>query len=310
MTMPEPAHPRKPPSRFWLFAPYVVLLVGVLVWSLYWLGLRATAAARLDETAQRLRGEGWTVDWQARTIGGYPFRLFVSLDQPRLIEPSGWGLSAPHLKAQAMAYDLDVWVIVAADGVVLHRPSGGEVAVTGQALRASVAGFARSPPRIAVEGVGLTFTPQPGGAPFTVASAKDLGLYLRPVGQDDAEAYVRLGDATAPSPRLLGRIGGDRPFDLTADIEASKAGAFRGDSWPAAARAWAAGGGVLGVVSGDFAAGPAKIRAVRSQTGLDAQGRLAGDVVLDFGRGPVDLSIADGAARLGSIVVGPAPKLY
>jgi hypothetical protein len=310
MTMPEPTRPRKPPSRFWLFAPYVVVLIAAVAWSLYWLSLRGMVITRLDDAAQRLRAEGYVVDWKARRVSGYPFRLAVSLDAPRLVEPSGWGLSAPSLKAQAMAYVLDDWVLVAGDGVTLHRPAGGDVAVTGQALRASLAGFSRSPPRIAIEGVGLTFTPAPGGAPFSLVSAKGLGLYLRPSGEDGAEGYLRLEGASAPAPRLFGRLGNDQPFDLTADVEFTRKSAFQGQSWPAAARAWAAGGGTMSVVSGDFAAGPVKIKAVHGQARPDDKGRLAGDLALDFGQGPLDLVFSNGSARLGRTVVGPAPRLY
>jgi hypothetical protein len=343
MTMPDPKAPRKPPRRFWLFAPYGLLAIAVAVWSVVWLAERAGVERRMDAAAERLRGQGYAFDWKRRRIDGYPFRLDVTLDAPRVIEPSGWGLTAPTLKAQAFAYDLDNWIVVAAQGVTLRRPSGGAVVVTGQALRASFAGFTRSPPRVSVEGVALTFTPEAGGKAFCLAYAGRLGLHLRPSGDDGAEGYVLLENAKAPDGSLLGRIAGGRPFALISDLTASKTGAFAGRDWPAMARHWAAAGGAADIVRGGMAAGPLRLGVGRGQLGLDADGALNGALTLDLDRDPflidnlsaaidplaaqaaravidaraqpgrpvlVDLGFQGGETTLGPVAVGPAPRLY
>src|SRR5580693_9072889 len=109
MTLHEPDAPRKPrpdkgPRRFWLYAPYVVVLVAAIGWSAAWVWIRSEVAGRMDATAQRLREAGLTMDWKARRIDGYPFRVDVTLDDVRLAEPSGWALAASQIKAEAYAY--------------------------------------------------------------------------------------------------------------------------------------------------------------------------------------------------------------
>jgi hypothetical protein len=98
----------------------------------------------------------------------------------RVAEPSGWALRAPELSGEANAYDIGHWVIVAPRGVIMTRPVNGDVQITGQALRASFAGFKQYPPRISVEGANLVFTPVAGAAPFPLLSTTGLQLHVRP----------------------------------------------------------------------------------------------------------------------------------
>jgi hypothetical protein len=126
--MPDQTSPRKPPRRFWLFAPYVALVVVVSAWSIGWLVLRQAVITRFEQTAARLKGQGWTVTWADRSVSGYPFRLWVRLNQPHIAEPSGWSLAAPRLEAEAYAFAPNRWVIVAPEGLGLTRPFGGGAA--------------------------------------------------------------------------------------------------------------------------------------------------------------------------------------
>ena len=344
MTMPDPDSPRKPPRRFWLFAPYVVLLVAAAVWSGVWLAARASLIGRLDAAAERLRGEGYVATWKSRAVGGYPFRLDVVIQEARLVEPSGWGLSAPRLEAQAYAYAPDHWLAVADQGVIIERPKGGPVAVAGRVLRASVVGVAQATPRVSVEGVDLTFTPQPGGRPFAITHAQQLGLHMRPSGEDRVEGYLLLAGANAAPGGWLSGIAGDRPLALVADGFVSQPAAFSGRDWPQMARHWAAAGGAVEIAQAGMAAGTVRLGVGRGRLSLDSDGSLAGGLALDIGRAPgvvdslsrgrvdplaakaaaavidarratgrrtlVDLTFQAGATTLGPVAIGPAPRVY
>ena len=186
--MPEQSSSRKPPSRVWLYGPFVLLALGIMAWSLVWLAISAEVTKGMDEAAASLRAKGWQVAWSDRWVDGYPFRIDVTVQNPNLREPSGWGFSSPQLKAQAYAYHLDNWIVVAPPtGFTLQRPSGGPLAVTGL-LRASFAGFEATPPRIAVEGADLVLAPAPGGTPFFIGKADHFGLFVRPFEGGRAEA--------------------------------------------------------------------------------------------------------------------------
>jgi len=64
-------------SRFWLYAPFALLLLVAIAWSAAWFVIRNRAGEALDGwlAAEAQAGRQWTC--QDRTIGGYPFRIQV-----------------------------------------------------------------------------------------------------------------------------------------------------------------------------------------------------------------------------------------
>jgi hypothetical protein len=316
--MPDSPPARKPPLRFWLYAPFGLLVIGIVLWSLVWLAVSAEVIKGMDDAAQSLRAKGWQVAWTDRRVDGYPFRIDVTVDNPSLREPSGWGFAAPGLKAQAYAYNLDNWIVVAPSGLTLQRPTGGAVAITGL-LRASFAGFERSPPRVAVEGVDLAFAPQPGGAPFFLTRAANLGLFIRPFEGGQVEAALRYdGGQSAPN-TLLGRLTSGRPSAMIGDVLISQAAALTGPDSVSAIRAWSAAGGHLQIVRWGLAGDGAWLGVTPTSLSVDANGRLSGDLsvvahdaprairALGQGGGTVSALAAEGAADLVAFQSGGAP---
>jgi hypothetical protein len=158
-----PLHaPRKRPSRFWLFAPYVLLLVVALGWTAYWWAASGRLQHKLELQAEALQKQGYTARWSSIRVVGYPFRLHLILTGPRFADTAGWGLSATRLEAQAMAYAPDTWVLAAPEGLIVSRPGKGDVAVSGKAIRASIAAIGSPQPRFAFEGDALTLAPGQG----------------------------------------------------------------------------------------------------------------------------------------------------
>jgi hypothetical protein len=343
--MPEPAAGRKPPRRFWLFAPYVAALIGVVAWSLAWLVIRGQVAARLDAAAADAHRGGLDLGWTTRAIGGYPFRIAVTLDQPHAGEPSGWGLAAPTLKAVANAYDLDHWVVAAPEGLALTRPGAGATTIRGQAIRASWVGEGAAGSRIAAEGLDLIFASAPGAKPFPLARSRRAGFYTRPGPDGGIEARLMLDDAWATPGTRFGDMTGQTPIALIWQGVISKPAAFKGANAPAAARAWSAAGGAVTTELGGLAAGDRSVGVRPSRLTTDADGRLTGQVALqirgggggvralgadgalkpaaaeaaaamiDAGAGSggetsLDIGFQDGATRLGPVTAGGSPKLF
>ena len=327
MTMPDPAPPRKPHRRFWLYAPYGLALVVAVIWSGVWLVLRDQVANRMDEAAAALRARGWSVAWSGRRIDGYPFRLDVTLDDPRLAEPSGWALAAPRLKGEAFAYAPRHWVLVAPGGLTLTRPGRGAVAIDGQALRASIDPGDGGAPRIAIEGLKLTFSPLPGAKALPIVACDHLGLYLRPAPGDQAEFQVNLQGARPAPGTLLARLAPNQPLDLVWDQSLTRASALTGPNWRAAVRAWSAAGGSLSLNHGAVSAGGASLGFTSGQLIIDDGGHPQGMITLDISRaggslarlGPAvalatmfhaQLTLVDGSLLLGPFRIGAAPKVY
>jgi hypothetical protein len=62
-------------SRFWLYAP-LCLLLGLAVWvGLKWWGAASALDARLDAMKGHDAVPGIVIDWQTKTLSGFPFRL-------------------------------------------------------------------------------------------------------------------------------------------------------------------------------------------------------------------------------------------
>ena len=320
---------RRKPRRGWLWFPWLLALAVAGGWSGYWFWLKNEAAVRMDAGAQALRAAGYEVAWQNRTISGFPFRLDINVTEARIAEPSGWALAFPSLKTEAYAYRLDHWVAVAPQGAVMTRPYGGPVAIRGQALRASLAGLDQRPPRISVEGHGLTFTPGPGARPFMLQSAERLELHLRPGPDDQGAVLLKVDGARARLPGLLQRIAEDRPVAITWDMVLSKMSGLRGSDWRSSARNWSTAGGTATVRQATLQAGPAVLVAKSGALTVGPDGRVQGSLDVDlrqakdalnamsgglipsgFGFAQATLTFAGGQTVLGPLPIAPAPRVY
>lgn len=330
--MPEPIAPRKPPSRFWLYAPYGLFAAAIMAWSLVWLWISHQTADRMDEAARRLRAQGWRIQWAERQIGGYPFRLNVRLAGVTLVEPSGWGVIAPAVKAEAYAFAPSHWVALADQGVQIQRPSGGPVTVTGQALRLSLNPIAgQALPQAALEGWKLTFATPVGGRAFAVSAADHAALYLRPLARDGGEFQLQLTTATPTAGGLLARLSAARPVSLVWDETLTHASALSGRDWPSAVRAWSRAGGELSLAHGEIDTGQVTLTAQSGRLTVSDDGQLTGAVILDLSHahaaperlaGPAParapapplahapLSLESGRMSLGPVEIGPAPRVF
>ena len=67
-------------SRFWLYTPFVLLLLLAVAWSVAWFVIRSRTAEALDGwvAAEARAGREWTCG--NRTIVGYPFRIEIVCD--------------------------------------------------------------------------------------------------------------------------------------------------------------------------------------------------------------------------------------
>src|SRR5436190_9071746 len=186
--MPDPDAPRKP-RRAWLIAPFVLVLLAFAVLTGWWFYMRGQIEAGLDRLA--VGGRGYIARYQGRHVGGYPFRFELTLDQPTVSEPSGWGLAAPTIEVVASVFDPGHAVAIAPKGVVLSRPGKGTVAIDGQVLRASAGGFNKRP-RFDIEARGITIRTLPESEPMPFASADLFEIHLRPEAGDIDHLFVLL----------------------------------------------------------------------------------------------------------------------
>lgn len=300
--MPDPTAPRKL-SRLRIYITFGIAIVAVIAWTIAWVWARGEVKARMDAGVAMLKQAGYEVAWKDRGIGGYPFRLNVTLTEARVRDRSGWALEAPKLEGQAFMHAPTTWILAAPDGVTFVRPVGGPVRVTGKTIRASLSHFQNTPPNLSFEGSGLTFQPSAGAQPFGLQAAEHVEFHLRQAPSevgDEAGVWLSVKDGKAQLSGLLGRIAGEKPISIEWDGRMSKISAFRGQDWPSAVRNWTNAGGQMNVKRGGLTAGDAVIGVNSGTLRVGADGRL---------RGVLDASLRQAPRALGAMgTVGTIPQ--
>ena len=343
MSLPDPSPGRK--LRYWgLLTPFMLLGLAVAAWSGFWIWARGQTVARMDAYATGLAQAGYPVTWKTRTVYGYPFRMDVSMTDVVAQAPSGWALQASRIEAEAPMHAVTHWIIAVPQGLVFVRPIGGPVAVKADLLRASLNHFDQRPPSFSLEGVKLTFTPQPGAQPFALSTAGRVEFHLRAGPNDEGGVFASLQNGAAAS-GLFARIAAGKPVAIVWNSTLAKMSAFTGRDWPSAVRHWGEAGGLMTLRDGSLTLGDAEISANGGKLGVGRDGRLSGlmdvrlrqaDRVLaalsDGGQVPPEaarsaaavvtarqqadataqatITFQAGQATLGPVAIGAAPKIY
>ncbi|HEY8572038.1 DUF2125 domain-containing protein [Phenylobacterium sp.] len=343
MSLHDLPPPRKP-RRLGLYLPFVLALIAAVGWTGVWIWARGEARARMDTAVEDLAKAGYQISWKERGIGGYPFRLNVTLTDARVREPSGWALESPRVEAQAYMHDVGSWLLATPQGLTFVRPLGGPVTVKGKMIRMSLGDFEKTPPSVSLEGVGLTFQPAAGAQPFALQAADRVEFHLRPGPNDEGGLFAKVDNGKARLAGLIGRIAGDRPVSITWNSTLSKMSAFKGSDWPSAVRAWSDAGGEISVRPSGITAGEAVLGANAGTLGVGHDGRLRGALDVSLRQAPLALgtmgqmgvvppeaasaasavaqarqtgdqaratiSFQAGQTTLGPVALGPAPKVY
>ena len=103
-----------------MLAPYILVVLVAAAWSAYWFTARGKIERGFDEQATILRQRGYDIGWTERSVSGFHFRFYVTVKQPKIVEPGGWGLSAPFLEAEAAAYNPNLEL----DGLIIKSGIG------------------------------------------------------------------------------------------------------------------------------------------------------------------------------------------
>jgi hypothetical protein len=292
MMLPE-TEPARKPRRLGLFIPFLLVALLAGAWCGGWFWLSGQLVTRMDAVAAEARAHGRELSWKTREVTGFPFRLDVTLTDAHAADGSGWAISAPTLTGEAFPYAINHWVFEAPQGVTITRPGindplGGDVTVTGEALRASLVVEDGAPfPRISVEGVKLAFATPQGAAPFWMRTVDHLEFHFRPGPDDQGALLLRLDGASPRLTGLVARIAQDKPVNLVLDSTFSHARALTGPNWPDAARAWTAAGGRLTLSPGSkITGGEAEFGILSGDLGIGPDGRLAGHLDTQLRQAP------------------------
>lgn len=273
-------------SRRGLLIPFLIAGALLAAWTGWWFYLTHQIETRLDAQVSAMRRDGWRIDYASRTTTGWPFRARISVPHADIVAPSGHGIAAPELVAEANAYNPDRWVVIAPDGLTLTRADKGKVGIAGDGLRLSVSHLRERFPDLRVELIRPTFTAHENAEPFPIAAAERILLNVRPhltegrAATDEMDVAFELVDARG---RPGGPVeGATRQGRLTARIEGTILNASRLSGMDSAGvfAAWTASGGRFTAIKGELEAGDSRAHVESAGLSADTEGRLEGEVSL------------------------------
>jgi hypothetical protein len=281
MTDTAPRH-----SRRGLAVPFIIVGLLLAAWTGWWFWLTDQVEARVAAQVEVLRQDGWTITHAPVTTTGWPFRTRVSMPQADILAPSGHGVAAPELVAEASSWNPDHWVVVIPDGLTLTRADKGRIAIAGDGLRFSISHLRDRFPDLRAELIRPTFTPLEGAEPFPIVSAERIQLETRPhltdgaASTDELDVLFRLIDARG---RPGGPVeGATRQGMLSADVEGTIVGASRLQGMDAAGvfAAWTGAGGRFTAIRGRLKAGDSTALISSDSLSARADGRQQGSLAL------------------------------
>ena len=274
----EEKKPRRT-SRFWLLAPFTLLMLVVVAWSIGWFVIRDQVETRIDRALAREASLGRSWECAEREIAGFPFRIEISCASLTFESADGMNLSLGSSRALAQIYQ-PRHLIVEVSGPMRGGDGRASVAGDWSSLRASVKELGRGTeqvslvalePRVTVSGVG----------PVPMEGASDrVDLYARPSPTEAGEPrsvdiVVRAVNATAPMLDAL--IGDGEPAQVELQARAKNIRGLRGGAPEDVVESWRRDGGSIELALLDIARGAARIQLTGELT-LDEELRLSGKI--------------------------------
>jgi hypothetical protein len=289
-------------SRFWLYAPYALVLVLLAGWAGFWFIVKNRVAAGVDGWMMREAelGRDWTCT--RRSIAGFPFRIEVKCDEVKLVrrnDPTAPAVTLDQLLVVAQVYD-PRHIIAESPGPLIGAWADGRKAQVSwdkmqMSLRSSSNGFERA--SLVADKPSLVTT----GIEAESVRAGRSEIHLRPSPSRAAEqAFDLTFDVTGLASATLDQLAGSTDAaNVKLRATATRTSTLAGGITPATIEAWRSAGGVVELPSFGLMKGKAvlegsgwfsfdelrrlKGRIDASQSGIDQIGGMRLGGLLDAG---------------------------
>lgn len=296
MTAPTPAR-RK--SRFWLYAPFVLLVLIAAGWSGFWFYVQGRVTQTLDSALAREVQAGRTWTCADRSIGGYPFRIEARCSSLTLTS-SRWGDTVSVQTGPSVAvgqvYTPGLAILQVTGPLQASLPESRKLNLGWKQFEASIAltlsGFERLSAVMAEPNAVLSV---PGSADETWR-ATQLEVHLRrnptrPATDNVTDIAISAKGSVLPGLDAL--IGNAEPGDLDLQASVTQSVAFRRGFNPDALETWRVAGGQFELT---------KLATTKGTARIEASGRLLLDQTHRIS-GQVNAAVA-GIERIGGVQVG------
>jgi hypothetical protein len=296
---PEPRR-RSTPTR--LFLPALALGVAFAGLSVFWLWASWRVGKEIDSWLALESAKGRTWNCPNRAVGGYPFRIEVTCDNPTFAgraeghDVTG-GLKRIHAVAQV--YSPSHVIVEAAGPLSVQDGAGGRVDLDWTLAQASIRSAKEQPP---VERISLVLSEPklsatvPGFEPLQAkASMADFHVRPSPGREADAAWDVASRIMEIEAPRLDAVLGGRDKANADLVATFTQANALRGT------------GGVQDLEAWRQAGGQVQIDTLSLQRGAQAVS-AAGALYIDENRyaaGRFDVTVSGLDKVLSSMGLGP-----
>lgn len=287
--------PARRASRFWLFAPFALLVLVAVAWTAAWFVIRDRTTRGIDNwlAAEAAGGRQWTC--QDRAVSGYPFRILVTCG--RLTAKRG----ATEADVGSLAAVAQVYTprhIIVQIGGPLRATDGsanleGRWSLLDMSIRTSREGLQRA--SMVMRDASFTSS-GPDRSAVTTSSAR-FEAHLRPnparaETEGAIDLIMRSVDAVVPGLDQL--VGGREPATIEAQLTVTQAANMGSRPPMQEVETWRAAGGRVDLVLLALSKGTRRIEA-KGQFTLDDQRRPTGRI---------DSATANVEGLLGRVVNG------
>jgi hypothetical protein len=206
----NPHHPRHP-RRLGLYLPVGLLALVIAGWTGLWFFSANFAGRIADGFIEREAERGRVWDCPNRVVGGYPFRISISCDQPKLVlqGPDGVGRegSLAGFSLHARILSPGHFVAVLSPPFIARQGSERDMEITWKSARASVIAGTESISEASVEILEPQMSAGRGDRQDIKALAKALDVHLRhsPGNVPGTDLAMKMNELTfAPFDQLTG----------------------------------------------------------------------------------------------------------
>jgi hypothetical protein len=270
-------------SRFWLYAPFIVIALLALAWVGFWYVVRGRVAEAVDAALLREAGQGRTWTCTDRSLGGFPFRVELRCGSLALTS-TRWGEAVKIQTGPSVAvgqiYSPGLVIAEITGPLQATLPEGRTLDLGWSRLEASLQHSTTRPERLSLVVTAPNAVLKAPGQADEGWRAAELQVHLRrnPTRPETDQAVdLALNAKASVLPAIDALLGTTEPGDVDLQATVNQTLAFRLGFNPDALEIWRNAGGQLELTRLVSTKGAARVEA-SGQLLLDQTHRLSGRI--------------------------------